>query len=220
MRRPSRPATLTLVWILAASVLASSTGCIGMTAQLLYLVKGQKVPAEFEGLADKRVAVVCVASSASYDPGSAPSMLSQLVESLLRQNVDDIKMVRHDEVVDWIDNHDWDQVDYRDVGRGVNADAVVSIELENYRLHEDATMFKGRANVTVKVHDMQKKGEVLFRRSFASAFPISGGQHVSETDEQQFQRKFLIVLAQDISRLFYAYEFKEDFARDAAMIHQ
>lgn len=220
MRRPSRPTMISLAWFMSVLTLVSSTGCIGMTSQLLYLIKGQKVPAEFEGLAGKRVAVVCVASSASYDPGSAPSILSQLVEGMLRQNVDDVKMVRHDEVVDWIDNHDWDEVDYRDVGRGVNADAVVSIELENYRLHEDATMFKGRANVTVKVHDMQKKGEVLFRRSFTSAFPVNGGQHVSETDEQQFQRKFLFFLAQDISRLFYAYEFKEDFARDAAMIHQ
>ena len=202
-------------------LMGSASGCVGLAAQVLYMVKGEKVPAEFEGLEGKRVAVVCVAGSGNYGPGSAPSVLSQLVEAILRNQVKNIKVVRHEEVIDWIDNNDWNQMDYRDVGRGVNADMVVGLDLDGYRLHEDATMYKGRASVTITVYDMKKGGESVYRDTMPNfMFPVNGGQHVSETNEAQFQRKFLLILAQDIAKHFYAYEFKDEFARDAVLMHQ
>lgn len=226
MRSPSHPWfrssrwSTSLVWLAPLALLLASGGCVGLTAQILYAIKGEKVPAEFEGLAGKRVAVVCVANTSNYDPGTASSTLAQLTETILKQHVDKIKVVRQEKVADWIDNHDWNQVDYLEIGKGLQAEMVVGIDLDGYRLHEDATMYKGKANVTVSVFDI-KKGEAVFKKHIPNyMFPINGGQHQTETTEQQFQRKFLVVLAQDIAKLFYAYEFKDDFARDATMLHQ
>lgn len=200
--------------------LGSNAGCIGMAAQLLYVIKGDKVDAEFTGLEGKKVAVVCLSNTTGFDPGSAASTLAQYVELNLRKNVKKISLVRHQEVANWVDNNDWDRLDYRDIGRGVRADMVVAIDIDNFRLHEDATLYKGRTNWTVTVYDMSKSGEAVFRRSERNfQFPVNGGQHVSETTEENFQRKFLLILAEDIAKHFYAYEFKEDFARDALIAH-
>jgi len=200
--------------------LSCNAGCLGMAAQLLYVIKGDKVEAEFEGLEGKRVAVVCLSNTSGFDPGSASSTLAQYVELNLRKNVKKIQVVRQQEVANWVDNNDWDRLDYRDIGRGVRADMVVAIDLDNFRLHEDATLFKGRTNWTVTVYDMSKSGEAVFRRSERNfQFPVNGGQHVSETTEENFQRKFLLILAEDVAKHFYAYEFKEEFARDALIAH-
>lgn len=199
-----------------------SSGCIGLTSQLIYMVKGQKVDPEFPGLKGKKVAVVCVANTSTYDPASAAAMLGQSVEAIMRQKLEgEIKLVRQSEISDWIDRNNWDQMDYRDIGRGVNAQMVLAIDLQGYRLHEDQTLFRGRANVTVTVYDMSKGGEPVFRRTMPNfCFPVNGGQHVSETNEAQFQRKFIVMLANEISKYFCPYELKEDFARDSAFLDQ
>jgi hypothetical protein len=202
------------------AALGTNSGCVGVAAQLLYVIKGDKVEAEFEGLEGKKVAVVCLSNTSGFDPGSASSTLAQYVELNLRKNVKKIQMIRQQEIANWVDNNDWDRLDYRDIGRGVRADMVVAIDLDNFRLHEDATLFKGRTNWTVTVYDMSKSGEAVFRRSERNfQFPVNGGQHVSETTEDNFQRKFLLILAEDVAKHFYAYEFKEDFARDALIAH-
>lgn len=220
MRRLANPWRAIVTMTLLALLTTGGSGCVGIAAQLLYVIKGEKIDAEFEGLEGKRVAVVCVSSSSGFDPGSAASTLAQFVEGLLRKNVKDIKLVRQQEIADWIDNNDWDRLDYRDIGRGVRAEMIVAIDLDGFRLHEDATLYKGRTNWTVTVYDMQQAGEAVFRRSERNfQFPVNGGQHVSETSEDRFQQKFLLILAQDISKHFYAYEFKDEFARDALIAH-
>lgn len=198
----------------------TSTGCVGVAAQLLYVIKGDKVPAEFQGLEGKRVAVVCLSNTSGFDPTSASSALAQYIEANLRKNVKKINVIRQQEVAKWVDNNDWDRLDYRDIGRGVRADMVIAIDLEGFRIHEDATLYKGRTNWTATVYDMSKSGEAVFRRNERNfQFPVNGGQHVSETTEDAFQRKFLLIVAEDIARHFYAYEFKEEFARDAISVH-
>ena len=199
----------------------STTGCVGMTAQLMYALGQHEVPAEFAGLKGQRVAVVCVANTANYDPGSAASMLAQTVSSILRLKVDKIDIISQDKVNDWIDNKNWNQMDYRDVGRGVNAQKVVAIDLDSYRLHEDQTLFKGHANITVTVYDMTKSGEAVFRKSMANfTFPSNTHEPAINTTEQEFQRKFVFAIANDISKRFYSHEPTDDFAPDATILHR
>jgi hypothetical protein len=204
--------------LLLLLLLPTAGGCIGLASQLLYVIKGDKVAAEFDGLAGKRVAVVCVANSSNYDPGSASSKLAQMVEIILKKEVPRMNLIRQDRVVDWIDNNDWDQMDYRDIGRGLKSEMVVGIDLDGYRLHEDATMYRGKANVVITVFDVKANETVYKRHLTGYSFPVNGGKHVSETTEAEFENKFLRELAIDIAKTFHSYEFKNDFARDASML--
>ncbi|MCA9155387.1 MAG: hypothetical protein R3C99_19530 [Pirellulaceae bacterium] len=209
-----------LVCGLTAAVLVSQTGC-GIMTQLMWIAKGgPQVQAEYEGLEGKRVAVVCVADSASYGTTTAASMLARRVEAKLKTNVKEITIVPQDEIEDWKDHNAWDEYDYREVGRGVNADRVVAIDLASFRLHEGQTMYKGRAEVTVSVYDMEAGGETVFRRNVPEiAFPESGGQHTTDTTEPQFRQIFIEVLSQRVARYFFDYEFRNTVAQDAALLN-
>jgi len=57
----------TSVLLLLASALLVFPGC-GAMAQLMYVLKGHNVPAEFQGLEGKKIAVVCVSDASAYGP--------------------------------------------------------------------------------------------------------------------------------------------------------
>lgn len=177
------------------------------------------VPAEFAGLHGKRVAVVCVSESASLGPGTDTLLLAREVGSLLANNVKGIEVVRPEEIADWIDRNDWDEIDFQEAGRGVRADMVVATELSGFGLYEGKTLYKGRANLTVRVFDLTAEGREVFRRNLPElTFPVNGAYPATEMSEPKFRRAFLQVLAQRVARFFYEYEAKEHFSRDPAFI--
>jgi hypothetical protein len=211
-------------WLLAAGctlLVVASVGCIGVGSQLLYMLKGgDRLPAEFDGLQDKRVAVVCVSNASSSGPHAVSGTLERSVALLLTQKGKNIRLVRPDEVANWIDTNDWNQLDYREIGRGVNADMVLAIDLESFSLHEGSTLYRGRASVTVTVYDMREGGKVAFRRSIPEySFPANGARHSTEMSEARFRSLFIQILAQQIARYFYSYQIQDDFAKDALLLN-
>jgi hypothetical protein len=200
--------------VLTLAVLIPSSGCIGISAHLLYFFKGgQKIDAEYKGLHEKRVAVVCVSENASYGPNSISSMMERSVAALLRAQKIDV--IHHEEVADWIDTNDWNQMDYRDIGRGVSADRVLAIDVGGVRLHEGMTLYKGRADVVVTVYDIEDGGKVAFRKTLPEfTFPKNGARHTTEMTENQFRQLFVTVLANHVTKYFYDYRFEDDFAND------
>src|SRR5215213_6757521 len=146
----------------ALCLIATIPGC-GPLATIAWLINGpEMVPAEFDGLKGKRVAVVCLDANSLGGPGGEADTVAKAVAMVLGKHVEDIRMVRQNEVADWLDSHGDDVTDYRDIGRGVKADMVVGIDLLNFNLHEGQTLLKGRSKVGVKVYDMKKGGELVY----------------------------------------------------------
>ncbi len=202
--------------VLTLSFLIPSSGCIGISAHLLYFIKGgQKIDAEYKGLNGKRVAVVCVSENVSYGPNSISSMMERSVAALLRERGRKIDVIHHEEVADWIDTNDWNQMDYRDIGHGVAADRVLAIDVGGVRLHEGMTLYKGRADVVITVYDIEDGGKVAFRKTLPEfTFPRNGARHTTEMSENQFRQLFVTVLANQVAKYFYDYRFEDDFAND------
>mgnify|MGYP002032193437 CR=1 FL=1 len=134
-------------------VLLSSAGCIGLTANLIKAWTGMVVDAEFDELIGKRVAVVCLSDTASFGPGPIGDELAIEVAYLLKTSVDGIAVVHQQEIDDWKDENDWDQIDFREIGRGVGADMVIAINLHALSLRDGATMFRGQSEAEVVVYD-------------------------------------------------------------------
>ena len=177
------------------------------------------VPAEYDDLKGKRVAVVCVSDNSSYGTGSESLLLAREVSLILRANVKDIELVRADEIADWIDRKGWDEIDYREIGRGVKAERVVAVGLAGFSIREGASLYKGRADVSVSVYDMADGGDEVFRKSVPEfSFPATGPYPVGDLSEVQFRRAFLKTLSQQVARYFYAYDVAEDYSRDTAFI--
>lgn len=201
--------------------LAALGGCAQLASHLIYAMKGAKRPAECKALEGKKVAVVCVSQASTYGLGTEPSVLSRNVESLLKKEVKNIKLIPQSDVENWIDNNGWNELDFRQVGRGVNAEIVVAIDLESFSLYEGATLFKGRAQYTTSVYDMTQKGELVFRAHPPEAqFPANGGYHSTDTTEANFRRSFLQYLAIQIAKPFYEYDMHQDFGRAPPVLDQ
>lgn len=210
-----------LICLLALlTIVAPSTGCIGFFVNVLHAVKGgHKVEAAFPGLVGKRVAVVCVANAHSYSGNTMAEMVQHGVATILSERTAKIEVIHHDEIANWIDHNDWDQFDYREIGRGVEADMVLAIDLDGVSLHEGRTLYKGRADISVKVYDMSKEGKVVFRRTIEEfTFPRNGARHTTEMSEARFRRLFVTVLTEQVAKYFYDYQFEDDFARDTTLL--
>ncbi len=206
----------TLFLALAVPV-ATSCGCVGLGAQLAYWIKGgNKIDPEFEGMKEKRVAVVCVSNASSYGPNTFCSLLERRIGMALKEQGEEIDVISADEVADWIDSNDWNQMDYRQIGRGVNADLVLGIDVGDLRLHEGQTLYQGHVTLTVTVYDMQDDGKVAFRRTIPDfTFPQNGPRHATEMSEGRFRAMFVEVLAKQVAKYFCPYMFEDDFAKDA-----
>ena len=201
--------------VLAALLAALVPGC-GPIATIAWLIHGpEMIPAQFEGLKGKRVAVVCLDANSLSGPGGEAETIAKAVALTLGKHVSDIRMVRQTEVADWLDSHGDDLTDYRDVGRGVKADMVVGIDLLAFNLHEGQTLLKGRAKVGVKVYDMTKGGELAYESAPKEiAWPENGARHVTE-NEANFRTNFIFTLAERISNDFYEVEVGTNFGADA-----
>jgi hypothetical protein len=200
-----------------ATALVSAAGC-GTLPTIAYWMYGNKTPAKFAGLKGKRVAVVCLDANSLKGPGSEADNVAKAVGRSLGFNVPDIKLVRQSEVADWFDNHDQDVADYADIGRGVKADMVVGIDLENFSIHEGQTLLKGRAGVVTRVYDMQRGGEVVYESAQREiSWPESGARHVTE-NEANFRVAFIQTLAMKIAHEFYDYDAADDYGLDAAFL--
>jgi hypothetical protein len=200
---------------LAAALAAVLPGC-GPLATIAWLIHGpEMIPAEFDGLKGKRVAVVCLDVNSLSGVGGEADTIAKAVGMLLSKNIKDMHLVRSTEVADWVDTHGDDLTDFRDVGRGVKADMVIGIYLVAFNLHEGQTLLKGRSKVGVKVYDMTKGGELVYEASpHEIAWPENGARHVTE-NEANFRNAFIGILAERIARDFYAVELGGDFGTDA-----
>lgn len=205
---------------LLALVTATQSGCLGIMANLIHAVGADKVPAEFDELEDCHIAVVTLTDNSQYSDDVVARTLSRRVGEILLAEVKDLTLVREDQIEQWRDTHGWDSTDYVSIGRGVEADKIVGIELTNLRLRDGATLYRGRADVLITVIET-KTGAVVFKKELDDfTYPVAAGQYTTETTETKFQRLYLNMLAKQISRTFHPYDFAETVALDAAIASQ
>ena len=149
-----------LAWLLVFVALPICGGC-ALVANVAHTLMAERADAAYSGLEEKRVAVVCVLDSAPYGGSSTSETLARFIELTLVREVDDIELVPYDEVANWTDSNDASAADYTDIGREVNADRVLVIELSSYSLHDGRTLYKGKADVDIAVYDVEKDKRVF-----------------------------------------------------------
>jgi hypothetical protein len=206
--RPIRLAALAI-----AILLPAACGCSTLLTAA-YLLQPADVPAEFSGLKGKHVAVVCrpIVELEFSDAGSARELAS-LVGAQVENKVRRARLIGQQEVARWIDENSW--VDYPTLGKSLDADIVMGIDLEEFRLHEGSTLYRGRATAHVRVYDVATKKVLFDKRIDDFAFPANSAIPASDRTEADFRGMFLQMLSQKISRCFHAYESRDVFADDS-----
>lgn len=206
--RPFRLAALA-----AAMLLPTTVGCSTLLTAA-YLLQPADVPAEFTGLKGKHVAVVCrpIVELEFSDAGSARELAS-LVGAQIEGKVRRTRLISQQEVARWIDENSW--VDYPTLGKSLDADIVVGIDLEEFRLHEGSTLYRGRATAHVRVFEIATKKVLFDKRIDGFSFPSNTAIPATDRSETEFRGMFLQTLSQKISRCFHAYESRDVFAEDS-----
>lgn len=208
--RKSRPIRLA-----TALLLVSLGGCQGLPLTIMYLMNGLNVDPEYPGLKGKRVAVVCRPSaSLQYNATAASNELTKAVAGLLASNVSKVEVIPSSKVSEWCDENVWD--DFEEVGRALDAQMVVGIDLDSFGLFEGQTLYKGVASCSVRVYDLEKGGDPVFEKRLPKfAFPPHGNIPVSDKTEYEFRQQFIGHLATQIGILFYPHDPNATMALDS-----
>jgi hypothetical protein len=216
VRRTGRWCLGLAAWLSAISLVG---GC-NFLSTVTYWSGGSMVKPVYTGLAGKRVAVVCVADGGSYGSGGESAMLARMVGSMLAEHIADVEVVPASEIADWEDRNDWNEIDYREIGRGVKADRVVALDLSGLRLHQGSSLYKGQAAVTITVLDMHDGGREAFSKTLSDiTYPVNGFYSATDTSEAAFRRVFLSVVARQVARHFFEYDALDEFGPDPAGVH-
>ena len=193
---------------------APTVGCVGLFANFLNVMGAGLMPAAFDGLEGKRVAVVCVSNSEVFGPTTNASDISNSVTRLLKAKVKKIELVPTQRIDEWVDENGWEMIDFVSLGRAVDAEHVVAVDIDTFSLHEGGTMYKGRANLHVVVYDTHDGTEVYSHSPPEIEFPMNAGVPAVSTSKAEFRKMFLAHVANRIARNFYAFDINEDVAAD------
>ncbi|MCO8125482.1 hypothetical protein NHH03_27330 [Stieleria sp. TO1_6] len=199
----------------ACLLISTQTGCLGLLSNLMHATGADKIPAAYDGLEKSRVAVVTLTENSQFSDDDAARILGRNVMQHLVTEVKKIELVREDKIANWRDTHGWDQVEFAEIGRGVDADKVLAIEVSNLQLRDGKTLYRGRADVHISVIDA-KTGDQLYAHDLDEfTYPTTAGQTTTDTTESRFGKLYLGILAKRIARQFYPYDAHEDFAIDS-----
>jgi hypothetical protein len=147
-----------------------------------------------------------------FSDASSARELATMVGSQLAMNVRKAHVIDQREVARWIDENAW--VDYPTLGKSLDADIVVGIDLEQFRMHEGSTLYRGRASANVRAYDVAEKKVVFEKRIDNFTFPGDSAVPATDQSETQFRALFLQVLSRKIARSFHAYDSRETFAEE------
>lgn len=204
--------------VLMILCLAPTVGCVGLFANFLNVMGAGLIPPAYAGLKDKKVAVVCVSNSQLFGPTSTSSQISTRMSRLLANHVKGIEVVPPQQIEDWIDRNGWDMIDFQAIGKGVEAEVVVAVDVRTFSLHDGATMLKGRGDFDMVVYDITTGQEVFSRSPPQIEFPTTSGVSTTSTSEREFKRLFLDTVATRLARNFYPFDMNDDVAADVAKL--
>ncbi|AMV33863.1 hypothetical protein VN12_17170 [Pirellula sp. SH-Sr6A] len=194
----------------------TTTGCVRLASNLLYAIKGRNNPAEFEGLEEKKVAVL-VSNNGVHTSDASSLVLARNINLLLQNKVKKVRMISQDEVDRMIQDQQLGKVDPIQVGERLGADFVIDIDVSDLKLYDGKTLYKGQCSASVTTYKCKDGREIVFRKLHPEFIYPKTGAPVTDMDEATFRRVYLMTLAERVSRSFYPYDPATDVARDAAI---
>ncbi len=199
--------------VLIGQVCLVCTGC-GLFASMMYVVDNRDVKAEYAGLEHKRVAVVChTEPSLKYQSNQVPRELAEFVGELLKTRVKKITVLDQMQVAKFSDENNTE--DFVQIGKALNVDMIVALDLKRFSLYEGATLYRGKATVRVTVYDIKDGGKKVFDKPMPETlYPPGTPMPAVDKPQEEFQRQFVIKLADQIGRHFYDHDSTADVATD------
>jgi hypothetical protein len=205
----------------AIALAAPFFGCTKLLTTVVYLAKGSDTPAECKALLDKKVVVVCrPLTELTWSCSGAHNELAAEVGRQLKAHLKrKINVVDPEDVADWTDEHGVD--DYVEIGRNLEADMVVGIDLLAFNTLLGQTLYQGKSQVRVAVYDLKQDGEVVYQKTLPQViYPQNNGIPTQDMPEDEFRRKYIAVLADEIGNKFYPHDHYSRYARGSSSLEE
>ncbi|MGC4003528.1 MAG: hypothetical protein QM811_10490 [Pirellulales bacterium] len=210
-----RSSQLSFVCLVALSMCA--LGC-SMIATMVHAWNPNDTKALYDGLRDKKTAVICRAESLEYSDPVVSRDLGAVVGRMLTQNDKKIAVIDHQELEEWTDANG--KEDFKQIGRALKAEMVVGIELERFSIRQGSTLLQGQADLKIIVYDMKNGGRIAFEhRPKTIMFPPNGPIASSDRQEAEFRRQFIGIVAEQVAHTFYEYDSRAFAALDSTVLH-
>lgn len=203
--------------VLLLLLVLTAAGCRTLLTTGSYLIYGTNEPADWDGLKEKRVAVVCqVSNTMSYsETGQVGRPLARKIGSLLSQNGSEITVIDYRKVEKWLDEEGGDWEDLSQLGKDLDADIVLRVEIPEFKVRDGSqTLYRGKANVRIEAIDCRNGGKVLYDKT-PSEIVYPPDMPVEYSSPKAFTLDFINVVADRIGRHFYPYDKYADYALDA-----
>ncbi|HID23662.1 MAG TPA: hypothetical protein EYP14_14875 [Planctomycetaceae bacterium] len=201
-------------WLIAALLICLlNSGCNPFVAlYFLFLLPRPKVPAACKALEGQKVLLFTYASpTARFESPSVAQELTRRVVRHLKRNVDDIELVDLRLVEDYIDSHP--DCEVTKVAEHFEATRALYIEINDFSLYEreSTQLYRGRAQIHLKVYDIEKDGELVWEDCLDLVYPGVRPVPVSDVSYTAFRLKVYEYVARRIATRFFAYRPHEDF---------
>lgn len=199
----------------AALLVLIAVGC----APLGFLASGfekdtKKVQreAQYPGLVDGNVAVMVVADEYTlFHFPEAPLSVCRAVSARLADNIDSLTVMDPQLVMDYqADNPYWHAVPYNELIDNLHVDAIVLIDLIEYRTHEPGNAHVWQGVITGNVGVIEKHtadpDNFVFYTTVTANFPEDNPVGLLDSDDQTVQLGMLSLFSRDAGGLFYDHE--------------
>jgi hypothetical protein len=207
-----------LTSVLAATGLCA--GCTDLGSLVYFLMPEQKVPAEIKSLAtsDKKKepkAMILVRNGPNTnfefmaaDRELAGALHKQLHE-LVENNEEHLTLVSQAKIEAFKNSHpNWYQLEPAEIGAHFKVDYVIYVEIKSLSLYDNSyaqMMYRGRAELSVKLVDVKNSDESAPRKDFTCSYP-SGANFIMaddpDTPPNVFREKFLAFAAKRLAWYF------------------
>jgi hypothetical protein len=147
-------------------------------------------------------------------------MLSKAMQNDFKRNKEKVAVVKTSDVEDYKADHpDWRSPDLSIIGKGLGADYVIEVEINQFSLYEPGsnnTLYRGRCDISIVVHQMRNSFEgPKWNGEYSTEFPRARGPiDVSNGSVTEFRQKFLLVITRELSWRFTAHPFEDDYKLD------
>lgn len=160
----------------------------------------------------RKVVVLCYApKDVKFDFDSIDRELGRHVAH--RLNDQKIKVFSPDSVNAWLDEHDADWDNPGEIGKDMEADFVIFVEVKKFTLYETGSsdLYRGQSEIQITVYEMEDgEGNEIYTKELISKFPTLEPVSTSDYSFYDFKQHYLSRLSEEIGRHFYEYYSGDD----------
>lgn len=204
--------------------LLGATGCAGALMMPYYLIYGTEAPPVFKDEVKaipkgSKLVVICRSnlnlfgtSNPNHDLATAITL--HVSRNIKNKNKKKLEWIPVDRVMEKFDEEQFNSLSFEKMGAELGADYVIGIELDSFEIHHSTQFYQGNAKVLVRLVDV-KNHETICRQSMPNYTYPPTPVPTSDLEEIQFQNRFVVRLAKNISTLFCPYDPHEEYAVDS-----